>query len=72
MCGRFYSTMPAIGLSMKAGMGEVYLSKQLSVCVCVCVYVSITDPVRERLSMCVCLTPPNTFISNGELAMDQQ
>lgn len=60
--------MPAIGLRMKAGVGEVYLSKQLSVCVCV----SVTDPVRERLNMCVCLTPPHTFISNGELAMDQQ
>ena len=59
---------------MKAGVGEVYLSKQLSVCVCVCVCVclSVTDPVWERLNTCVCLTPPHTCISNGELALDQQ
>jgi len=27
---------------MKAGVGEVYLSKQLSVCVCVCVSVCLS------------------------------
>ena len=35
--------MPAIGLSMKAGVGEVYLSKQLSVCVCLSVCLSLTQ-----------------------------
>ena len=34
--------------------------------------VSVTDPMRKRLNTCVCLTPPHTFISLGELAADQQ
>ena len=54
------------------GGGGESVETAVSVCVCVCVCVSVTDPVWERLNMCVCLTPPHTFISNGELATDQQ